>query len=1452
MTNSDQLSHLPPAQRAVYEIRKLRGRVEELERSRSEPVAIVGMGLRFPGNASTPAAFWNILAQGTDTVTETPASRWPIEAYYDPDPDQPGKMYTRHGAYIADPALFDADFFGISPREAAAIDPQQRLALEVSWEALENAGYNPAGLAETNGGVFLALGNSDYGRLAFRHAQSIDAYTSTGNAFSVASGRISYALGFQGPSVALDTACSGSLVAVHLACQSLRAGECGLALAGGVNLILSPEININFSKSRMLASDGRCKTFDASADGYVRGEGCGLLVLKRWSDAQADGDNILALIRGSATNQDGRSGGLTVPNGNAQQAVIRQALANAGVAPDEVDYVEAHGTGTALGDPIEAHALAAVFAPGRAPNHPLMVSSAKTNLGHLEAAAGVAGLIKVVLSLQNEQLPRHLHFQRMNPHIDWNGLAVDIPVEGRLWRSGVKRRVAGVSSFGFSGTNAHVVLEEAPRQERLNPEWQRPLHILALSARTPAALDQLAGQYAEALDRAPGELANICYTANSGRASFNQRAVYYGANEDQMRQALRAKPAARGVKETTPEIVFLFSGQGSQYAGMGKELYDTQPVFHRTLDQIAALLDNELQEPLLQVLWGRASHLVDQTAYTQPALFAIEYALAQLWMSWGIQPAAVLGHSVGEYVAACVAGVYSLADGVKFIAARARLMQAAEGQGAMAAVFGTEERVREALRGLEERVSIAALNGPESVVISGFAAELSVAEQRLQGNGVRVQRLAVSHGFHSPQMRAMETDFAALAGALRYAAPQVCLISSVTGRETGPEEMADPQYWVRQVRQPVLFHAAVETLRDAGQRVFLEIGPGNTLLGLGRQCIQPGTPGEEPWWAASLKKGRGEWEQILESLGRLYVRGADVDWAGFDESYGRRRVALPTYPFERRRYWITPEPDATPAAADPESEWRSISDHASRQSREGRLDLNVAQYPVRWAWLERLTGAYIVHALRELGAFESGGQRHSVRSLMAHCEIRNSYEKLLERWLKRLSSLEFLEAEGDTFSAVRPLPSIELAPLIAEARLAFGDDSIFLDYVIACGEILTGILTGRVSALETLFPSGEFTRAENLYEHAPLAAYFSSIAQAALEGLMRSRPAATLQILEIGAGTGGTTSALLPVLPPERTVYHFTDVSDVFLNHAARKFAAYPFVDYERFDVEQDGTNGQFAAGSLDVIVATNVLHATRDIRHTIATVRSLLAPGGILILCEATNYLPWFDITTGLIEGWQRFDDGLREDHPLLASETWEALLRSAGFDQATAFPDHSSAASVLGQHVIVARTPVSGTRGRTAAPGVAKRAALEEQPVVETPPLLNLLEVPPAQRHETLVELVRQQLAEILRFDSASLIERKQRLMDMGLDSLMAIELRNRLSKALGVERPLSATLVFDYPTMDALADYLEHDVLNLAEPHEPATASPDRTSARAEELDRLGDDEVEALLLQKLRSL
>jgi len=918
--NDDRVEQLTSSQRLLLALKEAKAKLETVERSKTEPIAIIGMGCRFPGCANNPENFWQLLRDGVDAIAERPSERWDIDAYYDPDPELAGKIYTRYGGFLQQVDQFDPFFFGISPREAASLDPQQRLLLEVSWEALENAGQAPNQLSGSKTGFFVGIGQNDYAKLILNShdLKDIDVYACTGNGFCFASGRLSYALGLHGPSIAIDTACSSSLVAVHLACQSLRAGECEMALAAGVHLILTPEVTVGQCNMRVLSPDGRCKTFDASADGFGQGEGCGVIVLKRLSDAVANEDNILALIRGSAINHDGPSSGLTVPNGTAQQALISQALKNSKIEPSQVSYVETHGTGTPLGDPIEVRALTSVLSEGRSPEHPLMIGSVKTNIGHLDAAAGISGLIKVILALQHEEIPPHLQFKQPNPNIAWDELPIMVPTTRTPWISQGKPLIAGVSSFGLSGTNAHVLLESAPIKVPLKVELERPEHLLMLSAKTQAALNQLVNQYENYLTANPNvDIGNICFTANAGRSHFDHRLSLMASDSTQLREKLAAFTAAQevtgvqlGLKSINPpKIAFLFTGQGAQYVGMGQQLYQTQPTFRAAIDRCNQILRPYLETPLLEVLYPDTQSSnpkpqilnpqLDETAYTQPALFALEYALYQLWKSWGITPKTVMGHSVGEYVAACVAGVFSLEDGLKLIAARGRLMQALPKDGEMVAVLANEQQVSTAIQDYSQEVTIAAINSPQNIVISGKFSAVAAVSATLQAQGIETKKLPVSHAFHSPLMEPILAEFEQVAQQITYSLPHLNMVSNVTG-ELITQEIATAQYWCRHLRQPVKFAAGMETLDELGYEIFVEIGPKPTLLAMGHQCLAE----KERTWLPSLHPKHSDWQQILQSLGKLYVSGVNVDWSGFERDYQRRRVMLPTYPFQRQRYWV--------------------------------------------------------------------------------------------------------------------------------------------------------------------------------------------------------------------------------------------------------------------------------------------------------------------------------------------------------------------------------------------------------------------------------------------------------------------------------------------------------------------------------------------------------------------
>jgi acyl transferase domain-containing protein/acyl carrier protein len=916
-------NQLSTSRRLLLALEEASAKLESAERSRTEPIAVIGMGCRFPGGADDPVAFWELLRQGRDGIVTVPPERWDIEAYYDPDPDAPGKMSTRYGGFLTGVDRFDPQFFGISPREAVLLDPQQRLLLEVTWEALESAGLPQEKVAGMPVGVFVGITASDYAQLITESGDErlFNAYYTSGNTLNAAAGRLSFVLGLQGPAMAVDTACSSSLVALHLACRSLRVGESRLAVAAGVNLMFFPGNTTALSKSHMMAPDGRCKTFDAAADGYVRGEGCGVVVLKRLSEAEANNDSILAVIRATSVNQDGHSSGFTVPNGTAQQALIREALASARLTPAAIDYIEAHGTGTSLGDPIEVNALAGVFGPDRSPDRPLIIGSVKTNIGHLESAAGIAGLIKVILALQHGEIPPHLHFKTPNSHIAWDKLAVRVPTEAMSWPVDGGRRRAGVSSFGAIGTNAHVVVEEAAPPKTGSPGIERSHQLLVLSAKTPEVLERLATRYAGFLESHPtASLADVCFSANTGRSHFGHRLCAVAADRQEMTVKLQQAAVRQEVTgvirnevlvgSRPPKKAFLFTGQGAQYVGMGRQLYASQPIFRQCLEECDRILADRLPGSLLAALFDdTGTSPLDQTIYTQPALFALEYALVQLWRSWGITPDIVIGHSVGEYVAACVAGVFNLEDGLRLIAERGRLMQELTKPGAMFAVRAAEARVMPFLASDRERVALAAVNGPESVVISGAREAVATAAARLAAEGIKSRPLEVSHAFHSPLMAPMLEAFRRAATAVRFVAPRLPIISNVTGRLAG-KEMADVDYWLDHVLRPVRFADGMATLFAEGVPLIMEIGPKPVLLGMAAHCVGEGMM--TPRWLPSLRPGEAEWRTLLESLGVLHASGVAVDWTGYDRGYERRRLQIPTYPWQRQRFWLDAASTARP------------------------------------------------------------------------------------------------------------------------------------------------------------------------------------------------------------------------------------------------------------------------------------------------------------------------------------------------------------------------------------------------------------------------------------------------------------------------------------------------------------------------------------------------------------
>ncbi len=1644
---------------ALHRIQELEARLAAAEQAKREPLAVIGLGCRYPGGVNSPQSYWQLLRDGVHAVTEIPPDRFDINAYYDPDHTTPGKVTTRWGGYMSDVDKFDPHFFGISPREAVHMDPQHRLLLQVVWEALEHAGQAPDKLHGSNTGVFVGITTNEYLQLHYKliDPAQINAYLVSNNVLNVASGRIAFHLGLHGPTVSVDTACSSSLVATYLACQSLRSGDCDMAIVGGVNVILSPETLISFSKWGMMSPSGRCRTFDAAADGFVRSEGCGAVVLKRLSDALAHNDNILAVIRGVAANQDGPSSGISVPNGPAQEAVIRRALANAGIAPGLVGYVETHGTGTTLGDPIEVEALGAVYSEGHTRDNPLRLGAAKTNLGHMESASGLAGLIKTVLVLQHEEIPPHLHLQQLTPHIPWERLPIAVPTQRTPWPRSASgpARFAGVSGFGFSGTNVHVILEEAPlashqpsvssaqlavggeevRHSARSTDHrlvitaaarQRPLHLLTLSAKDGNALKQLAERYQQHFAaHADLSLPDVCYTAGLGRARFEQRLAIVAGSLAQAGSKLADFVAGReapGVIHGAAQagkrkkLAFLYCGQGYQHAGMGRQLFETQPVFRRALETCEELFRPYIQKSLLAILYPETPEgaaLIDQTIYTQPAMFSLQYALTQLWLSWGLEPAVVMGHSLGEFMAAHLAGMYNLEDAVKLVATRGLITQDLPAVGKMASVQTSAERVRQALALHGDQVCIAAINGPDSVVISGIKENVEEVLQHFERAGVNVRRLAISNAFHSPFIEPALDRFTRVAAEVKFSPGRMRVVSTLTGREI--TQVVDADYWRRHLREPVQFHQAMQTLYSLGCEYFVELGPNPTLLGMARRF----TPEDFGRWFASLRKDREDWQQILESAGGLFACGLELDWQGFDRDEARRRVELPTYPFQNKRYWIdqgarrngghmqpasdihpllhrqtrspllkeivfesqlstahysyftdhqvhglmvlpltgylemvlagaqaafagqkhvleeislreplvltqqeartiqlifTPDAPGTAsfqlislnqedkaghqvhvtgrvvagkelAPADSailaeeairtrctealaiapyyqqlwerglqfgpqfrglQQLWRrdgesfaqvqapeevqpqlsayqfhpalldaclqafvagwpaadghndetylplrvesyhcygrptaqvmshilmregeqknretytgdvTIYDEAGRLVAELRGVLvkrtnaealqslaadNVTGWLYEIAWRTRplaaqnaaqaLTGpsgllpqvhsllpqlratpelaayeellpqldalclAYVQHALHQFGCQWQPQQRFTTAALAQQTGVVERHRRLLHRLLEMLAEEGVLQWQQDEWIVQRPPvyanPETQFKTLLAK----YPASNTELALTGKCGQQLARTLRGEQDPLQLLFPGGSVAVLEKLYQDSPITQAMNRLAAqavaAALAGLPNDRK---LRVLEIGAGTGGTTAFVLPLLPADRTEYFFTDVSPLFLNKAQDKFRAFPFVQYQTLDIEAAPQAQGFAAHAFDLIIAANVVHATADLRQTLQHVRQLLAVQGLLVLLEGTERERWVDLTFGLTEGWWKFRDrDLRSSYALLDKPNWLSLLAELRFSDAQVVPAPEEKAEVgraLAQHaLILARGP-------------------------------------------------------------------------------------------------------------------------------------------------------------------
>ncbi|WNG36081.1 acyltransferase domain-containing protein [Archangium violaceum] len=1379
------IEQLTPLQQALLALREMRAKLDAAERARTEPIAVVGMGCRIPGGANNPELLWTLLRDGVDAIAEVPAERWDIDAYYDPDPDAPGKMYTRHGGFLDAIDRFDAQFFGIAPREASWMDPQQRLLLEVTWEALEHAGIAVDRLSGSPTGVFVGLCNNDYSFLHMRSGSggSPDTYSATGSALSIASGRISYLLGLQGPCMTVDTACSASLLTVHLACQSLRQRECNLALAGGVNAILLPEGTISGCQLRALAPDGRCKTFDAAANGYVRSEGCGVVVLKRLSDALADEDDILAIIRGSAVNQDGRSGGLTAPNGPAQEDVIRKALARAGVEPKQVGYVEAHGTGTSLGDPIEVRALGAVLGAGRTKEQPLYLGSIKTNVGHLEGAAGIAGLLKVVLMLKHGELPPHLHLSRPNPYIAWDSLPLAVPTKRMPWSPIDGRRIAGVSSFGLSGTNVHVVLEAAPpraaaalAQAEPRPEPDSTFHLLPLSARTKEALTSLAKAYLELLSpAAPGvapPLRDVCRSAGVRRSHHEYRLAAVGRSQAELSEQLQAflrGESAAGLSSgyTVPgerrKVVFVFPGQGSQWIGMGRRLLEQEPVFRAAVERCDEAMRTYLDGSLLEALTDESARTpLERIDILQPALFAFEVALAALWRSWGIEPDAVIGHSMGEVAAAHVAGILSLPDAARIICQRSKLLRRVSGQGAMAVVALSMEAVRRELAGYEDRLAVAVSNSPASTVISGEPAALRELLGRFKERDIFCREVKVDVASHSPQMDPLRGELLQLLAGTSPRTASVPFYSTVKDRLLeGPE--LDGAYWADNLREPVLFGNAVQRLLSEGHEVFLELSPHPILL----------TPIEEILHAAgkkgaalpSVRRDTPEHATLLGSLGSLYSLGASVDWT--KQAAEGRFVRLPSYPWQKQRFWHLVVESSARVARGP----RQVSvgghpllgEHLPLARPEGSHVWECVLDPERQPFLyeHRIQGAALLPAsvFLEMALAASaealGGQPLVLSEMELHRALvlpkqgACSVQLLLEPVREGRAAFQIYgranPAEPWSLHVTGSLRERAGAPeLLTREEVSLSALEARCDV-----EVPVERFYERIAAMGVqLGPSHQRIEHLRQREGEALARLRVSDELASELSTYALHPSLADACFQLFGAISPTPSS-----PEDEDFVHLpVHIGGVQVLRRPQG----PCWAHARLDLE--GTNGEAPAGS----------------------VRLLDETGGTLVLMTGIRFM-----------------------------RVHRDALEAQSSSSSTSVQD---------------------------APGLARIAR-------------RVAEAPPARRRSVLLAEVCAEVAGVLGFDPSAPLETRLGFFKMGMDSLTAMKLRKRLEAGLG--RSLPPTLVFEYPNIESLTDFLGRELVIHAAAPEVATAGaiPNDTP---DELEGLPEDELIALFDREMAAL
>ncbi|MEH2261608.1 beta-ketoacyl synthase N-terminal-like domain-containing protein [Nostoc sp.] len=1388
-------------------------------------IAIIAVAGRFSG-AKDIESFWQNLRDGVESISwltdeELINSGVSLDLLNHPN-------YVKASSVLSDIELFDANFFAYSAKEAELIDPQQRLFLELAWEAVEKAGYDPQtynGLIGVYGGVGMSrylLNNLYPNQQLLETIDPIQLGLSNDKDFLPT--RVAYKLNLTGPALNVQTACSTSLVAVHVACQSLLNGECDIALAGGVTLSIPQKIGYLHQEGMILSPDGHCRAFDAEAQGTIAGSGAGIVVLKRLKDAISDRDYIHAIIKGSAINNDGAMKvGYTAPSVSGQAAVIGEAQALAGVDAETITYIEAHGTATPLGDPIEIAALTQAFNQTTNKKGFCAIGSLKTNLGHLDTAAGVAGLIKTVLALQHKMLPPSLHYQTPNPKIDFANSPFYVNTTLTEWKTNNIPRRAGVSSFGIGGTNAHVILEEAPvfgqgAGSRGAGEQGRNYQLLVLSAKTANALEKATANLITHLKEHPElNLGDVAYTLNSGRQGFNYRRMLICQDlEDTVKafSSLEPKQVFTNYTEITERsVVFMFPGQGSQYVNMAREIYETETVFREQVDDCSEILKPLLGQDLRHIIYpseekiDEVSKQLQQTAIAQPAIFVIEYALAKLWQSYGVEPQAAIGHSIGEYVAATLAEVFSLEDALSLVAARGQMMQQLP-TGAMLSIPLPADKIK-SLLGTE--LSVAAINQPSQCVVSGSIAAIEALQNQLAVQGIECQPLHTSHAFHSQMMEPILETFAERVKKVTLNPPKLPYISNLTGTWITVTQATNPDYYAQHLRSTVLFAQGVEKLLATPEQVLLEVGPGHTLTTLVKRHPDKAAAQTVLTSVRHPQEKQSDTRVLFNTLGQLWLAGVKIDWLGFYSHQEYYRLPLPTYPFEGERYWIDPPQKAAwgqlQTLPTTSQLWTSLTQAGQNQANTRNAELNELIYQENRQWLDSLCTAYINSAFKQLGAFSNAEQKYSLENLLSQYHISPRYQQLLSRWLQILVEQGQLQQQEGLFTGLVPCSPDYINEHLEEVRARFASSSLVdLDLVQRCGENLAAIVVGDQEPLE-IFNELVYQKENNgSHSESSLITYYNSILRSSLEQVVKSLPSSVrLRVLEIGAGTGVSTQALLPVLPSQQTNYTFTDIGSGFLTQAEQKFKEYPFVEYRLLNIDNSPTEQGFEKYSFDVVIASNVLHATQNIDKTLHHVRSLLAPGGFLLVWEITQSKIDFDISWGLL--LKSLDDKRRNPgQPFITEEQWFEALRTQDFVQVAAFPETEA----FEHQIIMAQASASAAFSTKLGHKETDQKldiSSQRKPDISQPEKLSALHSRPNLSNSYVAprDEVEQKVADIWQ----GLLGIKQvgihdNFFGLGGDSLIAVQVLSRIRSVFSIR--LSVASLFESPTIAEIAPKLE----------------------------------------------